>query len=196
MPFRGELGNVCDLTVFNLPRVLAQSAVSPVLAGFGLSGVARAASSRLSMMWSHCGIKHGCRVIYIGFSQRRTTVSTQMSFWRHCTCKVTLQGPQSVVCYANNRRKFKKVIGGLGICGIHRGSLNSTKVWLFRSLVVTVTDRVKLGNRRGDSHALTIRWVHVGDPLDVHTHYTTFPLGNVYEYTTIIPSTLTHLPDQ
>jgi hypothetical protein len=71
-----------------------------------------------------------------------------------------------------------RVIGGLGICRIHRGSLNSTKVWLFRSLIVTVTDRIKLGNRRGDSHALTIQWVHVGDPLHVHTHYYALPLGN------------------
>jgi hypothetical protein len=30
MPFRGELGDVYDLTIFKLPRVLAQSAVSPV----------------------------------------------------------------------------------------------------------------------------------------------------------------------
>jgi hypothetical protein len=44
---------------------------------------------------------------------------------------------------------------------------------------VTVTGKVKLGNRWGDSHALTIQWVHVGDPLDVHTHYATLPLGNV-----------------
>jgi hypothetical protein len=63
------------------------------------------------------------------------------------------------------------LIDGLGTCGIHRGSLNSTKVWLFRSLVVTVTGRIRLGNRWGDSHALTIQWVHVGDPLHVHTHY-------------------------
>jgi hypothetical protein len=40
MPFRGELGDVYDLTVFELPGVLAQSAVSSVLADFGLSGVA------------------------------------------------------------------------------------------------------------------------------------------------------------
>jgi hypothetical protein len=178
MPFRGELGDVYNLTVFELPGALSQSAVSPVLAGFGLSGVARAASSRLSMMRSHRSIKHGCRVIYIGFYQRQTTVSTQLSFSRHCTCKVALQGPQSVVCFANNCRKFKKVIGGLGICGIHRGSLNSTKMWLFRSLVVMVTDRIKLGNHWGDSHALTIQWVHVGDPLHVHMHYYALPLGN------------------
>jgi hypothetical protein len=36
---------------------------------------------------------------------------------------------------------------------------------VIQSLVVTVTGKVKLGNRRGDSHALTIQWVRVGDPL-------------------------------
>jgi hypothetical protein len=77
------------------------------------------------------------------------------------------------------------VLGALGICGIHRGLLNSTKVWLFRSLVVTVTDRIKLGNRRGDSHALTIQWVHVGDPLPGHRYYTTLPQGKV-SYTMIL----------
>jgi hypothetical protein len=30
---------------------------------------------------------------------------------------------------------------------------------------VTVQGKVKLGNRRGNSHALTIQWVHVGDSL-------------------------------
>ena len=40
MPFRGELGDVCDLTIFELPGVLAQSAVSHVLAGVSLPGVA------------------------------------------------------------------------------------------------------------------------------------------------------------
>jgi hypothetical protein len=83
------------------------------------------------------------------------------------------------------------VIGGLGICGIHRGSLNSTKVWLFRSLVVTVTDRFKLGNRRADSHALIIQWVHVGDPLDVHIDYDALPGGNAYEYTIVTQCTYT-----
>jgi hypothetical protein len=48
---------------------------------------------------------------------------------------------------------------------------------------VTVTGRFKLGNRRGDSHTLTIQWVHVGDPLDVHTHYIALPLGNAYNMT-------------
>jgi hypothetical protein len=104
------------------------------LAGVSLSVVARAARLHLSMTWSHRSIKHGCSVNYVGFSQRQTTISMQLSFSRHCTCKVALQGPQSVVCYANNRRKFKKVIGGLRDLCYHKETLNSTKLWLFRCL--------------------------------------------------------------
>jgi hypothetical protein len=55
--------------------------------------------------------------------------------------------------------------------------------------VVTVTSKVKLGNRRGDYHALTIQWVHIGDPLDVHIHYDALPPGNAYEYTIITQCT-------
>jgi hypothetical protein len=117
---RGELGDVYDLTVFELPGVWAQGAVSHVLAGIILPGVARACRSHLSMTRSHCCVKHGCRVIYVGFSQRRTTISTQLSFSRHCTCKVALQEPQSVVCFANNCSKFKKVSSGLGTCVVTR----------------------------------------------------------------------------
>jgi hypothetical protein len=72
----------------------------------------------------------------------------------------------------------------------HKGSLNSTNMWYSECLVVMVTGRFKLGNCWGDSHALTIQWVYVGDPLAVHTHYATLPLGNVYEYTILYP---THL---
>jgi hypothetical protein len=36
---RGELGDVYDFTVFELPRVRAQGAISHVLAGFGYPGV-------------------------------------------------------------------------------------------------------------------------------------------------------------
>jgi hypothetical protein len=38
--FGGELGDVYDFTVFELPRVQAQGAVSHVLAGFNFRGVA------------------------------------------------------------------------------------------------------------------------------------------------------------
>jgi hypothetical protein len=54
---------------------------------------------------------------------------------------------------------------------------------VIQSLVVTVTGKVKLGNRRGDSHTLTIQWVRVGDPLTVHMHYFALPLGNAYNMT-------------
>jgi hypothetical protein len=70
MPFRGELGDVCDFTIFELPGVLAQGAISHVLAGVGISVVARAASSRLLMTRSHRGVEHKCSVNYVGFSQR------------------------------------------------------------------------------------------------------------------------------
>jgi hypothetical protein len=135
---RGELSDVYDFTVFELPGVWAQGAVSHVLAGVGLPGVARAVHSCCSMMWSHHGVEHGCRGIYFSFSQWRTAVSTQRSFSRHCTCKVTLQGPQSVVCWANNCRKFKKVLGVLLYLCYHKGRLNSTKVWHSACLIVTV----------------------------------------------------------
>jgi hypothetical protein len=49
---------------------------------------------------------------------------------------------------------------------------------VIQSLVVTVTGKVKLGNRRSDSHALTIQWVHIGDPQHVHNYYHALPLGN------------------
>jgi hypothetical protein len=106
---RGELGNVYNFTIFELPRVSAQGAISHVLAGFGFPGVAQAVCLHCLMMWSHHSVEHGCRDIYFGFSQQQTTIpTTQQSFSRHCICKVNLQGPQSVVCWANNCRKFKK----------------------------------------------------------------------------------------
>jgi hypothetical protein len=107
-------------------------------------------------------------------------------------CRPSFRDSRGLCCMTTQQRSFDRWLRDLWYS--YRGLLNSTKVWLFRSLVVTVRDRFKLWNRRGDSHALTIQWVRIGDPLDVHTHYTTLPSGNVYEYTTIIPSTLTPSP--
>jgi hypothetical protein len=86
------------------------------------------------------------------------------------------------------------VLGGLRDLWYSQGLAELDQVVVIRSLVVTVTGKVKLGNRRGNSHTLTIQWVHVGDPLHVLMHYTTLPQGNVYEYTTMIPSALTPSP--
>jgi hypothetical protein len=54
-----------------------------------------------------------------------------------------------------------------------------------RRLSVERLPRLPLQNPWGDSHALTIQWVCVGNPLHVHMRNTTLPLGNVGEYTII-----------
>jgi hypothetical protein len=115
---RGELSDVYDFTIFELPRVRAQGAISHVLAGIGFPGVAQAISSHCSMTQSHCGVEHGCTVDLLYLLWYFSMVNYHLYaavFSRHCTCKVTLQGPQSVVFRENNCRKFKKSV----ITGAH-----------------------------------------------------------------------------
>jgi hypothetical protein len=94
----GKLSDINDFTIFKLPGVQAQGAVSYVLAGFGLPGVARAVCSRYLMKQLHHSGEHGCIYIYFGFSQQRTTVSTQRSFSRDCTCKCSFAGT-TISCF-------------------------------------------------------------------------------------------------
>jgi hypothetical protein len=56
---RGNLGDVYDFTVFKLPKVQAQGAVSHVLAGFSFPGVVRAISSHCLIMRSHHDVEYG-----------------------------------------------------------------------------------------------------------------------------------------
>jgi hypothetical protein len=80
MALRGELSEVYDLTVFRAPWSSGSGCLGHVLAGVSFPCFVRAVCSRLSMTWSH--IEHGCSLIYFGFSQRQTTVSTQLSFFK------------------------------------------------------------------------------------------------------------------
>jgi hypothetical protein len=68
---------------------------------------------------------------------------------------------------------------------LSQGQLNLTNVWYSVSPSDSIQVRFQLGNCWGDSHGLTIEWVHVGDPLHVHKHTTTLPSGNVGEYNSI-----------
>jgi hypothetical protein len=89
-------------------------------------------------------------------------------------------------------QEVQKSVSWLRDLWYSQGHAELDQCMVFRCLVVMVTGKVKLGNHCGDSHALTIQCVRIGDPL--HTYNTTLPLGNVGEYTMLFHLSYIHNP--